>query len=180
MHEILGANPQGLSEYELLNTLREQFAAFQTDRTDPVILFRQHFILFHSLYLLRQELLDRQQAELYISPLQIILRPYRATIAAQLALPDPLCSYYLDLNQLHATGAEEVAALLNAFWVNMGRADRRRDALRVLGLSDPVDDATIRRRYRELVMAHHPDRGGETTRLQLINAAVADLLPSRS
>jgi DnaJ-domain-containing protein 1 len=132
------------------------------------------------LYLLRQELLDRQQAELHISPLQIILRPYRASMTAQLALPDPLCSYYLDLNQLHATGAEEVATLLNAFWVNMGRADRRGHALQILGLSDPVDVTTIRRRYRELVMTHHPDRGGETARIQLLNAAVANLLPSRS
>jgi len=101
-------------------------------------------------------------------------------MTAQLALPDPLCSYYLDLNQLHATGAEEVATLLNAFWVNMGRADRRGHALQILGLSDPVDVTTIRRRYRELVMTHHPDRGGETARLQLLNAAVANLLPSQS
>ena len=111
--------------------------------------------------------------------MQIVLCPYQANMADQLTLPDPLRCYYLDLDQLYATGPDEVAALLNAFWVRMGRLDCREDALQVLGLSDPVDDAAIRRRYRELVMVHHPDRGGETARLQLINAAVADLLPSR-
>lgn len=174
------AYPQGLSEYEFLNVLREQVPDFQSDRADPLSLFRQHFILFHGLYRLQQDLLDRQQAQLLISPLRIVLQPYQPSITDQMSRADPLRNYYLDLTQLHATGADEVEALLNAFWVRIIRDDQRTEALEVLELSDPVDDATIRRRYRELVMLHHPDRGGETARLQLLNAAVAALLPSRS
>jgi DnaJ-domain-containing protein 1 len=168
-----------LSEYEFLNVLREQVPAFQTDRNNPVSLFRQHFILFHGLYRLQQDLLNRRQAQLQISPLRIVLHPYLASVTEQMTQADPLRRYYLDLTQLHATGAKEVEALLDAFWMRMTRDDQRKEALQVLGLSDPVNDSTIRRRYRELVMVHHPDRGGETARLQLLNAAVASLLPRR-
>ena len=152
---------------------------FQTDRADPVALFRQHFILFHALYRLQQDLLGRQQAMLHISSLQIVLDSYQEVATGQLAQADPLRGYYLDLKHLYTTGADDVAALLDSFWENLGRNRRRAEALRILGLNDPVDDASVRRRYRKLVMRHHPDRGGDTARLQLINAALAALLPGR-
>jgi DnaJ-domain-containing protein 1 len=179
LHTILSVHPQGLSEFDLLNLLREELPDFQTDRVDPVCLFRQHFILFHALYLLQQELLEQESALLTISPLRIVLQPYQAGSADQLCVADELRRYYLDLTQLHATGVAEVEALLNAFWRQLARTDQRAQALAALGLSDPVDDASIRRRYRELVMRHHPDRGGETAQLQILNAALAMLLPVR-
>ena len=179
MHEILAAAPQGLSEYELLNALREQFAEFQTDRSVPLALFRQHFILFHALYRLQAELLSRQQATLQISPQRIALSAYLNRDTGDLTQADPLRSYYMDLTQLQSTGTEEVESLLDAFWENLGRSSQRQEALRILGLSEPVDAAGVRRRYRELVMRHHPDRGGDTAGLQLINAALAVLLPGR-
>lgn len=109
-----------------------------------------------------------------------MLQSYQAVPAAQLALPDPLRDYYLDLQHLDDTGAADVTALLEAFWQGMTRTDQRAEALQVLGLSDPVDDVRIQRRYRELVMRHHPDRGGETAQLQLLNTAIATLLPGKS
>jgi hypothetical protein len=111
--------------------------------------------------------------------LQIVLRPYQPGTDSQLSLPDSLRAYYLDLTHLYQTGTAEVETLLNAFWQRLTRNDQREEALQVLGLADPVDDASIRRRYRELVMQHHPDRGGETARLQLLNAAAATLLPGK-
>lgn len=159
--------------------MQRQLAVFQTDRADPVALFRQHFILFHSLYLLRADLLTRQLARLEIGPLRIALLPYQATTSGQLTEADPLQHYYLDLSHLQETGPEDVQALLDDFWRQLARTEQRAEALAVLGLSDPVDDAKIRRRYREQVMQHHPDRGGNTARLQLLNAAIAALLPDR-
>ena len=108
-----------------------------------------------------------------------MLCPYQPGTEAQLSLPNPLRRYYLDLSHLYQTGSAEVESLLNAFWQRMAQTDQREEALQVLGLAAPVDDASIRRRYRELVMRHHPDRGGETARLQLLNAAVATLLPGK-
>jgi DnaJ-domain-containing protein 1 len=147
-----------VSEFTLLNLLRERHAEFQTDRADPICLFRQHFILFHSLYRLQQQLLEQKLAHLEINPLSIELHPYQPHKGDQLAQPDSLRDYYLDLDQLRDTGAQEVEALLNRFWTHILRNERRQEALAILGLRDPVDDAAIRRRYRELAMLHHPDR----------------------
>ncbi len=124
-------------------------------------------------------MLTRQTGMLEIGALQIILRAYQPGPAAQMTLPDPLRRYYLDLSHLADTSSEEVEAMLDTFWSYMTRHDRRAEALQVLELSDPVDDRTIRRRYRELVMRHHPDRGGETARLQLLNSALTALLPNK-
>jgi len=90
-----------------------------------------------------------------------------------LAEADPLRDYYLDLANLDATGEAEVERLLADFWQRFAGADERAAALAVLGLADPVDAATIKQRYRELVMRHHPDRGGDTRRLQELNEAMA-------
>jgi DnaJ-class molecular chaperone len=69
--------------------------------------------------------------------------------------------------------ATEVVELLRQFHAASRRKDQRRAALAELGLQDPVDDATIKHRYRRLAMRHHPDRGGDGARLREINAAWA-------
>jgi len=86
--------------------------------------------------------------------------------------------YYLDLPNLEQTTERDVDELLAAFRVRFQRQDARAEALMELGLNDPVDDATIKRTYRQLAMRHHPDRGGATARLQAINAALRVLLHS--
>lgn len=165
----------------MLNLLSDRLSLFQADRSEPISLFRQHFILFHALYRLQQILLARQEAQLQISPLLIILHSYRHhDDRQQLDQADPLRAYYLDLNHLYETGEAEVNAWLGSFWEAFHRHDRRKEALQVLGLTDPVDNASIRQRYRQLVMHHHPDRGGDTHRLQLLNAAIATLLPAKT
>jgi len=40
-----------------------------------------------------------------------------------------------------------------------------------LGVSVDADSETIRRRYRELAQEHHPDRGGDASRMSAINVA---------
>lgn len=170
-----------MSEYTLLVRLQTQVELFQGNRRDPVVLFRQHFILFHCLYRLQQALVESGQAGLDINPLQIRLTPLpRPAHDQQLAAPDPLRRYYLDLTHLYQTGKNEVDTLLRDFWSRLAGDDQRREALAVLGLSEPVTDHEIRRRYRELVMRHHPDRGGDTGQLQLLNAAIATLAPGKN
>ena len=166
------------SEYDLLNHLAGEYLAFQGERSLPLNLFRQHFILFHCLYRLQDQLWAEQAGHLEISPLRIRLRDYQPGQASALTTPDPLRSYYLNLAHLAASN-EEVNDLLGDFWTRLTRRDNRQAALELLGLEDPVDDKVIMRRYRSLVMTHHPDRGGDATRLQLLNAALADLLPLR-
>ena len=107
--------------------------------------------------------------------MKIQLLPLSGTAAQQLGAHDPLRDYYLDWSQLETTTQADVEEMLNHFWEKYVRHDRRAEALEVLELAADADEAAIRAQYRRLAMRHHPDRGGDTARLQLINEA-ADLL----
>jgi DnaJ-domain-containing protein 1 len=171
-HRLLCEAPAGLSEHTLLQSLRTAPDSLLPGLApeDTLGLFQSHFLLFHALYRLRERLLREQSGVLQISPLCIRIAPYREGEAG-LCQGDPLRDYYLDLSQLVQTGEEEVEAMLKGFWGRMGAADERLQALAVLGLEEPVDLATIKSRYRRLVMHHHPDRGGEAQRMQALNEA---------
>jgi hypothetical protein len=176
---LLHRHPAGLSEHQLLRLLHDAgyLPFLGASPWEPHALFCAHFLLFHALYRLRDRSWQAQQAHLEIRPLNIRWQPYQDGQGG-LARPDTLREYYLDLANLEQTSARDVDALLAAFWGRFQRHDQRAEALLELGLSDPVDDATIKRTYRQLVMRHHPDRGGETARLQVINAALRVLLGS--
>jgi len=169
---ILESADGPLSEYALLTCLRESGHLPPMAPGDNLALFRSHFLLFHVLYRLRDAWWQARHHDLRISPLHIACAPWRPGHDA-LAEADPLRDYYLDLANLDATGEAEVEKLLADFWRRFAGADERAAALAVLGLTDPVDAATIKQRYRELVMRHHPDRGGDTRRLQELNEAMA-------
>ena len=48
--------------------------------------------------------------------------------------------------------------------------------LRVLGLIPPVDPEVVKRKYRELAMANHPDRGGDTRGFIAVERAYREAL----
>jgi len=170
---ILRAHPDGLAEHELIRKLASDDPAFGPDAyADELSLFQCHFILFHHLYRLRDELWSKRQGDLAIHCLKIALCTYPADFDHLPATPDPLRVYYLDLSHLENTGRQEVMEMLDTFWRRFVRLGQRSEALATLGLVDPVDYPEIKRRYRELAMEHHPDRGGEVEKLQVINAAM--------
>ena len=186
LEPILKRHPDGLSEYELLNQLSEQtpfFAKSDTHSTSQGLsLFQRHFLLFHCLYRLEQQYRAQQSGLLLISALEIRLAPHQkkteaSHVDAALVTPDPVRDYYLDISQLQATSEDDLDEMLGKFWVALARHDSRDEALALLGLNDPVDDVVIRKRYREQVMQHHPDRGGNTDTIQQLNAAISQLLP---
>lgn len=176
LRDLLAAHPEGLSEYRLLGLLEAAApqALVYRRSDDPLRLFRLHFLVFHALYRLRDRCHAEGSATLEISPLRIRLGPYSQT-ATGLTDHDPLRAYYLDLKHLETTDREAVDELIGQFWVRLAADERRQSALAVLGLSDPVDFATIRRRYRRLAMRHHPDRGGDGAQFQAIRSAYATL-----
>lgn len=173
---LLRDNPAGLSEHRLIELLREPpHALLPPLRLDDALgLFQSHFLLFHALYRLRERLWREKSGELTISPLLIRIDPYRPGEAG-LCPEDALRDYYLDLSQLAQTGEQELDELLNGFWRRLRAGDARQEALAVLELEEPVDFAAIRQQYRRLVMRHHPDRGGESERMQALNEAFAVL-----
>ncbi|MDP3845369.1 MAG: DNA-J related domain-containing protein [Pseudomonas sp.] len=171
---LLQAASDGCSEYQLIQQLRQQQSAhFDNLASDPQLaLFQTHFLIFNALYLLRERLWQARSAHLQISPLCCQLLPYQAG-SAELAEHDPLRDYYLDLQHLHSTRACDVEQLLASFWSRLQGGDEQRAALELFELSGQpmLDLARIKHRYRQLVSQHHPDRGGNTGRLQSINLA---------
>lgn len=175
--QILRQQSERISEYSLMEALAEQNQLqMPEEHGDLLGLFRAHFLLFHSLYRLRDELWRDQQGYLDIGPLSITLLPYNAADAG-LMQPDPLRSYYLDLTELDQTDDLRVAEMIAGFWNRLANPAQRQQALAELGLQDPVDDYIIRQRYRQLAMQHHPDRGGDTSRFQSLGEAMSQLKP---
>lgn len=182
LREILALHPEGLSEYELLSQLRgDSRSGFAPGRSeDPQDLFRTHFLLFHLLYRLRDELRREQTGDLEIHTLKIRWHTHIDGDPQALGRPDPLAVYYLDLDNLKATTRADIERMLGQFWARFARFDRRGAALAVLELPEDADADSILRQYRRLAMRHHPDRGGDAARLQAINAAMAILDPRQT
>jgi hypothetical protein len=177
---LVEAHPEGLGEFDLVRALRARgFSAFGRFGS-RLALFQAHFILFHVLYKLRDEWLRTGRGWLEIGALRIQLHPTSAAPAeateSRLATEDRLRSYYLDLSNLKNTTEDDVSALLEQFWqrIDQGAGDpeRRRDALSVLELSDPVSRDEIKRQYRRLSLRHHPDRGGDPDRFRAVHDAM--------
>jgi hypothetical protein len=111
---------------------------------------------------------------LQITPLNIRLLAWHSSESG-LGEHDALAGYYLDMDNLRTTTEQDVAQLLESFWSRMHGGDEKRAALELFELdkiNTPVDLSAIKRRYRQLVSIHHPDRGGSTSRLQSINKAM--------
>lgn len=169
--DIINTYQNGLSEYELLELLNNKERSRDVYR-DNLNLFKMHFLLFHSLYCLQQKLYQNQTGSLDVDPLRIIVQPYVEIGYEALSKTDPLRDYYLDASNLDTASEENVESLLTSFWEKYLANDHRQEALEALGLKDPVDHKTIRKRYKQLAMENHPDRGGDKDKLQAINAAM--------
>lgn len=162
----------GCSEHQLLKRLRtrQELPLPEGPLADPLVLFQSHWLVFHGLYELRDRLLSRGEALLHIDPLGIQLLPYDPGEIA-LAVHDPVREVYRDLSPLETTGAADVLALIGGFQARLQSARDYQQALTVLGLEAPVDLAAVRRQYRRLAMAYHPDRGGDARRFTALRAA---------
>lgn len=161
LYAVLREHPGGLREYELLERLRGDGPVRGLDELG---LFRVHFLLFHHLHRLRASLRAAGQGDLEVHCLGIRLLPLQGGPPNPGNLPDtpdPLAAYYLDLGNLSRTTREDVQELLRWFWRRYRVHGRRDEALEALGLDPGATPGQIRRRYRTLVLAHHPDRGGD-------------------
>ena len=168
--------PKGIGEYDLMMSLKSQgYFDFLSKPALPHELFRAHFFLFHSLYLLSNILIEKKIGLLEIHTLKMQLHPYRNSEKA-LQVDSKLKAYYLDFNNLENTTEEDVYDMLASFWNNYNKFENRDEALAELGLQDPVTDKIIKQEYRRLIMQHHPDRGGKTEKLQKLNDVIKSLL----
>ncbi|APU31089.1 molecular chaperone DnaJ [Ectopseudomonas alcaliphila JAB1] len=173
--QLLQAAPDGIAEYTLIQQLKDRHSGHVPNLplADKLVLFRTHFLLFNALYRLRERLWQEQTHLLEISPLCIRLQPYQPGNAA-LSERDALRDYYLDMKNLEGTDERDVERLLTSFWTRMQGGEEKQAALELFELANErtLDLPRIKLRYRQMVSAHHPDRGGSTERLQSINLAM--------
>ncbi|SDW55790.1 DNA-J related domain-containing protein [Marinobacter mobilis] len=177
-HILRGASAP-LSELALIKALQAEpwLLVDEVDYADPTRLFPVHFLLFHSLYRLR-DTLAAQGEKLAISPLEIYLE-CQATVAGQ-GLPgkqDTLREFYLDLDQYRLSDSR-IQQMMDDFWSgHQGRPVAHSDlqkAARTLGFdSVPEQFAPVKHQFRRAVMTAHPDRGGDTRKIQQLNEAFA-------
>jgi hypothetical protein len=184
---LLREQPEGCSEYQLIQQLKARHSTHipHLPLLDKLVLFRTHFLVFNALYRLRDQLWGEGRHHLLISPLCVQLQLY-VPGASGVAEHDPLREYYLDMTNLRDTDEGEVERLLASFWSRMRGGyvgerneawdpERKRAALELFELDQEAASLslhTIKRRYRQLVSIHHPDRGGSTARIQSINLAM--------
>ncbi|MED5466070.1 MAG: DNA-J related domain-containing protein, partial [Pseudomonadota bacterium] len=101
-HELRAAGPAGLSELELIRALQgERWSLIGTvDFHEPDRLYPVHFLLFHVLYRLRDQIAVEGES-LNISPLRLSIGQI-VNRSESTALPDStdaLREFYLDLSQ---------------------------------------------------------------------------------
>ena len=163
--ECLRDHPDGISEHVLIKLLRARADSVlpQGSLSDPLNLFRVHFLVFHTLYRLRDVFRQQQEYDLRIHPLLIQLDDYvggESGVARE------------DLDLLTQATTESVEELLQQARKVLVTDQERTEALRALGLDAYADDERVRRRFRELAMRHHPDRGGDAETFRKIRAAM--------
>ncbi len=147
--------------HELMAALRQQGSLPQLADDEQLQLFRVNFLIMSALYQLQTELWQ-EGWWLVISTLDIRLEPLAKTPAAShaFAIGENLRSYYLDWQVFWQTDRAEVEALLNRFWRAYDGEGHKAEALALFELNEGASQEAIRRRWRELALQHHPDRGG--------------------
>lgn len=164
----------GISEYDLIQRIKADIFPGECNEAlfkDTARLFAVHFIVYHGLYHLREDLWTSRAGNLEISALNIRICPYTGPAGNGLGKPDRLASYYLDLSNLTDTSQEDIDKLLGYFWQHFIHSDEKMNALSILELDEPFDKNTLTNHYRRMAMKFHPDRGGDNIRIQEINSA---------
>lgn len=135
----------------------------QLDEDPNQDLFKRNFVLMNSLYSLQSELIE-DGIYLHVDSMDI----YLADKGQAPELNTPLRSYYLDWQNYH-TDNEEIEALLDSFWqrfsYQQGSNNQPLDKATVDNLcqqwqlTQPLEEKAIRRRWRQLAIQYHPDKG---------------------
>ncbi|AVP86174.1 DNA-J related domain-containing protein [Aeromonas hydrophila] len=165
--------------HELLAELRRQEVIPPLSGDEQLQLFRLNFLIMNALYQLQAEL-HGEGWWLVISTLDIRLEPLSTREGASaLTRGEALRSYYLDWQVFWQTDREEVEALLGSFWRACERDEHRAEALTLFALPTGAQPDAIRRRWRELALQHHPDRGGDADTFIRLRWAWEHLKPAK-
>lgn len=160
-----------LSEYQLMKALEAQGWLAPVNSADSLALYGAHFLIYNALYQLHKTYLLDGEYYLAISALSIELQPVKSESTRSSSVSSPsdcqsemvgLAKYYLDWRNLDSATQSSVDQLLEGFWLQYVDVDDYQKALQVLQLEGETSFDAMKKRYRELLMRHHPDRGGES------------------
>jgi len=163
-------------------------------------LFHKHFLLYRRLWVFDDELRHNTGERLWIRGIRAtLLAPPPHGACAWLdeatgryclartestlcgshegGVPDlnSLKSYYLDWSHLTDMTEEGVQDLVQGFFRWLGRRPAVTEALVALGLRADATPAQAKRRWKQVSLEHHPDRGGDQAQFQRFSAAWAVL-----
>ncbi len=177
IERILREHPRGINELNLIKALQRLPWELigPVNYAEPDKLYPVHFLIFHVLYRLRDQL-ARSGESLSISPLQIQLSTQDVVSGTgSVGEVDALRAFYLDLSQ-YQLPETSILRMMDDFWSGRhGRQPARGEALdaaSLLGFGDmPASFDEVKYRFRRAVMQAHPDRGGETGAIQELNNA---------
>jgi hypothetical protein len=173
--------------------LRVAFPDLDISQADTLTLYQSHFLLFHVLYRLQDELYQEKKY-LHVHFMRTILVPYpdakhcrffeelfgRFCQAAcvsdggycdfhinqigETALNElSLRYFYLDGRNFYKLDARTATAFMNGTWEILTHYDEYQRSLRILGVSERADLSLIKKRFRQLAKEHHPDRGATSS-----------------
>ncbi|UDM63211.1 molecular chaperone DnaJ [Pseudoalteromonas piscicida] len=158
---------QSLKVHTIAAALMEQQQLPRLDEDENKNLFKRNFLIMNALYQLQQEVFAEGQY-LHVEALNVYLAPQLGE--HQLALDDPLRSYYLDW-QHYETSSEEVSTLLDNFWQRFAfngarqRINIKADELNAIKtrwrLPNGYDRRMLSQCWRKLALTHHPDKSGD-------------------
>lgn len=163
------------SEHQLLSQLVKQGQLDRSYGRDSLALFQAHFLTMNALYDIQSESYELGRY-LKISAIKIEWLSVGSGEQTALAnVEENLRAYYGDWQNFAKASSESVEGLLDSFWRRFLSQDEKQAALDVLELKEPVDFAAVKKRYRELAMKLHPDRGGADDALASVNDAYETL-----
>ena len=176
--ELKAVFNEGVSEYQLIKQLQQPpWLLFDgVELSEPLAMFRCHFVLFNALYSLSETWRQQGVGELDIHTLNIRLKPatkYSAGVTGH----DGLKAYYLNWDNFTETNGADVEALLDDFWQRMAGRELPTGDVAQARLTLELDSeaklttAELKKQYRKLLQQHHPDKGGSTAKAQEISQA---------
>ncbi len=191
---LLESASNSFSEYELMQALQAQGWLEKVELTDTVALYANHFLIYNALYQL-DEYYSGHNKYLMITALAIRLinnsnekplaqsaetnNPVNTSTQLQETSPsddnqanmEALRDYYLDWSNLDEATEQSVNQLLDSFWQKYVSEDDYLKALAIFEMPLNAEYVEIKKRYRQLAMIHHPDKGGSVEQFQRIDWA---------
>lgn len=169
--DILRKNSNNISEFDLIKKLQEDGCMEEFSFRDTQKMFENHFLLYHCLYELRDDLLFNKEGVINITSISINLEKYFPADQS-ITEKDQLADYYKNIANIKDGDASTLTNLLDQFWDKYDKSDKLTWALKILDLPLEATANDVRKRYRCLAKIHHPDRGSKDGRFKEINRAM--------